>query len=324
MAYQASQQSEEGVAGPSGAVYYAQPPPASPYAAPYGSSYAQPMHAYAPQHPQQHQQQQQHFMPPQYMSGMMAQQQVYYPHQQHHHHQQQQQHGYGHPAAYGSYAPYGMPGHQPAPPQAQQHHASPHQARLPPKPHALPSSPSAATLSPSGAHLSGVGASGTRASPRSPLIPLPLATSKLIGPAARLPALPPKASIPERDAEDELEKLRAALEAAQKREEAWELRLEALGMQPSLALQAHRADLGEEVGEDGETKEGEKQEEGKTAPVLGVRLLQRVHALQVENEELGEMLARKLGLDESQSEPKEAKPNELEGESLHSFIMNHH
>ena len=74
------------------------------------------------------------------------------------------------------------------------------------------------------------------------------------------------------------------------------MQIEALAFDPAVALRTNtgerdqEADLAEKVTEDARASQA-------LAPVLGIRLLQRVQELTEENEEIGKMLASKLGLD---------------------------
>jgi hypothetical protein len=105
--------------------------------------------------------------------------------------------------------------------------------------------------------------------------------------SSRFPPLPPKASVGKKDDTEELQKQIAALEA---REEALLLRIEALGFEPEAAWQVMK-----EVDQvEGDSSHDDARKDRETpAPILGIRLLQRLDLLQKENAELEEVFAQK-------------------------------
>ncbi|PWN42640.1 hypothetical protein IE81DRAFT_117074 [Ceraceosorus guamensis] len=135
-------------------------------------------------------------------------------------------------------------------------------------------------------------------------------------PLSRFPPLPNFPQLPDPGAEDQAGELRKALERAKKRDDAWILRLEAIGFEPEEAWKAFRREHGRNDGEQGpyvtDTTSGNlatspavesdriaehdtpvqagDNEAVRREPILGIRLLQRVHDLQEENQELEEML----------------------------------
>ncbi|CAD6980729.1 unnamed protein product [Tilletia controversa] len=116
--------------------------------------------------------------------------------------------------------------------------------------------------------------------------------------------------------------LRAALEAYQARDDAWALRMDAIGFEPARAYVAavldahsstsprkeeggimvssstptvaHAADSGDRAEEDGDGELRSAVGNRGFAPVLGLRLLQRVHKLEKENAELYGLLEDRL------------------------------
>jgi len=132
----------------------------------------------------------------------------------------------------------------------------------------------------------------------------------------------------------QVQQLRAAVQTYEARDEAWALRMDAIGFEPARAYvaavldtQASSSALAATVQEDGRdevlTPKIEQQEQKQHAtpppssgasssedalrasaarrgfaPVLGMRLLQRVHKLEKENAELHDLLVRRLKLDE--------------------------
>ncbi|PWN23716.1 hypothetical protein BCV69DRAFT_8040 [Microstroma glucosiphilum] len=115
-----------------------------------------------------------------------------------------------------------------------------------------------------------------------------------------------------------LSSLLAVIEAYKAREDAMQMRVEALAFRPAESWRSISAEasLGSKdsttsTGKDdtsstaeATTSEASKETEDSLgpAPVLGVRLLRKVSELQKENEELGELLSRKLGLDEGEKQ----------------------
>lgn len=99
---------------------------------------------------------------------------------------------------------------------------------------------------------------------------------------SRLPSLPPAPQV--HDAND----VRQVALAFQQREDALMLRIEALGFQPELAWKVMN-----EIRTDQDPKSDITEREN-AAPVLGIRLLQRIDALQKENEELGDLLKEQI------------------------------
>ncbi|CEH15270.1 hypothetical protein CBOM_03595 [Ceraceosorus bombacis] len=131
-------------------------------------------------------------------------------------------------------------------------------------------------------------------------------------PLSRFPPLPNFPQLPDPGAEDQAGELRKALERAKKRDDAWILRLEAIGFEPEEAWRAFRREHGRNDGEQGPSTSGNlatspavesdriaehdtpvqtgDNETVRREPILGIRLLQRVHDLQEENQELEQML----------------------------------
>ncbi|PWN30463.1 hypothetical protein BDZ90DRAFT_14950 [Jaminaea rosea] len=114
------------------------------------------------------------------------------------------------------------------------------------------------------------------------------------------------------DAKAYIASLHAAVQAYQSREEAMQLRVEAMAFRPNESWTALRIEKGDEAAvrheKESETAQpaGEGEEKSITkeeslrppASILGVRLLRKVVQLQKENEELGVLLSRKLNLTE--------------------------
>lgn len=105
--------------------------------------------------------------------------------------------------------------------------------------------------------------------------------------------------------------LHDAVQAYERREEAMQLRLEAMAFRPTESWTALRIERGDE--EDVEVEEKEKADgdvasssigPAPPASVLGVRLLRKVTELQRENEELGALLSKRLGLEEQEDAAK--------------------
>lgn len=128
-----------------------------------------------------------------------------------------------------------------------------------------------------------------------------------------------------------LSSLLAVIEAYKAREDAMQMRVEALAFRPAESWRSISADMSltdkatttpasrdaSSPTSEETTSAGQKETEDSLgpAPVLGVRLLRKVSELQKENEELGELLSRKLGLDEEEkprSEPPKVSAEELE------------
>lgn len=153
---------------------------------------------------------------------------------------------------------------------------------------------------------------------------------------SRLPPLPPMPNelLAEGKADDDKE--RARRRAYQAREEALMLRIEAIGFQPAKAWSVMK-EVVEGPGktqaeEDGVDKEKEKRaedreaevkdyakaetaekEEGRdAAPILGIRLLQRLHALEEENQELGRIVADLAGKKQAKGDESQVQV-ELQG-----------
>lgn len=100
---------------------------------------------------------------------------------------------------------------------------------------------------------------------------------------SRLPALPPLPDSSKLDAKQ--------LETAFKeREEALILRIEALGFETGSAWKVMKEIEGEGVTRNDEEEEDRASAREAATPVLGIRLLQRLNALQRENDELGLLL----------------------------------
>ncbi|KAE8221208.1 hypothetical protein CF319_g5391 [Tilletia indica] len=114
--------------------------------------------------------------------------------------------------------------------------------------------------------------------------------------------------------EEQTVQLRAAVEAYQARDEAWALRMEAIGFEPARAyvaavsdsnlppMETARADATPTIEQDGaDENDNEKDNALRSAvakrgfaPVLGLRLLQRIHKLEKENAELHDLLSDQL------------------------------
>ncbi len=99
-----------------------------------------------------------------------------------------------------------------------------------------------------------------------------------------------------------IKRLEERCEAYEKREEAWAWRVEALAFEPTLAWRTLEDDK-EQVGGGGDG--GDK----APAPILGVRLLQRVQELTDENEELGRIVGRKIGIEKTQQSSEQVGEN---------------
>ena len=109
--------------------------------------------------------------------------------------------------------------------------------------------------------------------------------------------------------------LEALVAAYEEREQARLLQLEALAFNPTLAQKG--LDAGEAFTEGAKTGD---EAAPMPAPILGLRLLQRVHQLTEENDELGEMLAKRIEARSSEGQAGIQKlRTELAGE-LHSML----
>jgi len=116
--------------------------------------------------------------------------------------------------------------------------------------------------------------------------------------SSRFPPLPPKPSLAN-DADLDKEEMRKLFEA---REEALLLRIDALGFQPEAAWEVMN-EANEENGDVKDSSQGKRDREKreKPAPILGIRLLQRLDLLQRENEELEVIFAKRMqGKEESE------------------------
>lgn len=127
-----------------------------------------------------------------------------------------------------------------------------------------------------------------------------------------------------------LSSLLAVIEAYKAREDAMQMRMEALAFRPAESWKSISAEMSliskdnttwfprdnADSGAEGTKSEGQEGTEDSLgpAPVLGVRLLRKVSELQKENEELGELLSQKLGLDEA--EKPESKQPEVSAKEL--------
>lgn len=141
-------------------------------------------------------------------------------------------------------------------------------------------------------------------------------------PFSRFPALPAFPAVPDPAAENETERLREALAMARERDKAWLLRLEAIGFEPERAWKAFRNESRQTLGVQSDVQvvetsnaeiekgahdvhagqssaemlssEAEERADSIREPILGIRLLQRVHDLQAENAELEQMLGARF------------------------------
>ncbi|MCO5565686.1 hypothetical protein L7F22_019360 [Adiantum nelumboides] len=121
--------------------------------------------------------------------------------------------------------------------------------------------------------IGGIGSTSYQA-PEAPVVPL----------LSRFPSLPPR---PEINGENDVHQVAMAF---QQREEALIMRIEALGFEPESAWRVMN-----------ELERNQKEQEGRgsserevVAPVLGIRLLQRIDALQKENEKLEDLLKEQI------------------------------
>jgi hypothetical protein len=128
-----------------------------------------------------------------------------------------------------------------------------------------------------------------------------------------------------------LSSLLAVIEAYKAREDAMQLRMEALAFRPAESWKSISAEMSlvskdkttsfprDNASSATEGTKGEDQKETEDslgpAPVLGVRLLRKISELQKENEELGELLSLKHGLEQAEmphEEQSEVSAKELE------------
>jgi hypothetical protein len=149
-------------------------------------------------------------------------------------------------------------------------------------------------------HSSQGGLTSTSATPSNPIAapPRPAPSLPL---ATRFTPLPPKPPIPEDLSNEQKE----VLKKFETREDALLLRVDALGFQPEAAWQVIRESVD---GKKLDSSEELSQDHRETpAPILGIRLLQRLELLQKENEELEAIFKGRIS---------EKGGAELQGESM--------
>ncbi|KDN53090.1 hypothetical protein K437DRAFT_266024 [Tilletiaria anomala UBC 951] len=151
-----------------------------------------------------------------------------------------------------------------------------------------------------------------------PLPPLPQEPSK---PSVEFPPAPwslaglfPSGEDPISATRAYVEQLEALVDAYRERERMRILQIEALAMDPTLALQVHKSQKSNEsaasqaaeavtAGESDASKNQSEEGSVELAPILGIRLLQKVQELADENEELGRILSKRIELGSGKCEP---------------------